>query len=73
MHRQRGVITLVAQSCAWRCWRAIESLVARGKVKNLPHMTWPEVRDLLTRTDMALIPVPALEQHGLHAPIRTDF
>jgi len=44
------------------------------KVKNyLPHMTWPEVRDLLTRTDLAIIPVPSLEQHGLHAPIGTDF
>jgi creatinine amidohydrolase len=44
------------------------------KVKNyLPHMTWPEVKDLLTRTDMVLIPVPSLEQHGLHAPIGTDF
>src|SRR5262249_29382170 len=44
------------------------------KVKNfLPHMTWPEVRDLLTRTDMVLIPMPALEQHGLHGPIGTDY
>ena len=44
------------------------------KVKNyLPHMTWPEVKDLLTRTDMVLIPVPSLEQHGLHAPIGTDY
>jgi creatinine amidohydrolase len=44
------------------------------KVRNfLPHMTWPEVRDLLTRTDMVLIPVPALEQHGLHGPIGTDY
>jgi creatinine amidohydrolase len=44
------------------------------KVKNyLPHMTSPEVRDLLTRTDIALIPVPSLEQHGLHGPIGTDF
>jgi creatinine amidohydrolase len=44
------------------------------KVRNyLPHMTWPEVRDLLTRTDMVLIPVPSLEQHGLHAPIGTDY
>ena len=36
-------------------------------------MTWPEVRDLLTRTDMVLVPVPSLEQHGLHTPIGTDF
>ncbi len=39
----------------------------------LPHMTWPEVRDLLTRTDIVLIPIPALEQHGFHAPIGTDY
>src|SRR5262245_34444007 len=44
------------------------------KVKNyLPHMTSPEVRDLLKRTDMVLIPVPSLEQHGPHAPIGTDY
>ena len=44
------------------------------KTKNyLPHMTWPEVRDLLTRSDVALIPVPALEQHGPQAPIGTDY
>jgi creatinine amidohydrolase len=44
------------------------------KVKNyLPHMTWPEVQDLLTRTDMVIIPIAAIEQHGPHAPIGTDF
>jgi creatinine amidohydrolase len=44
------------------------------KVKNyLPHMTSPEVRDLLTRTDMVILPVASLEQHGLHGPIGTDF
>jgi creatinine amidohydrolase len=44
------------------------------KIKNyLPHMTSPEVRDLLRKTDMALIPVASLEQHGLHGPIGTDF
>lgn len=44
------------------------------KVRNyLPHMTWPEVQDLLTRTDMVIIPVASLEQHGLHGPIGTDF
>src|SRR5579862_9196009 len=44
------------------------------KVKNyLPHMTWPEVQDLLTRTDMVIIPVTALEQHGPQTPIGTDF
>lgn len=44
------------------------------KVRNyLPHMTWPEVADLLTRSDMVIIPIASLEQHGLHGPIGTDF
>lgn len=44
------------------------------KIKNyLPHMTWPEVQDLLTRTDMVIIPVASLEEHGPQAPIGTDF
>ena len=33
------------------------------KIKNyLPHMTWPEVEALLTRTDMVIIPVASLEE-----------
>ncbi len=44
------------------------------KVKNyLPHMSWPEVQDLLTRTDMVIIPVGSMEQHSLQGPIGTDF
>src|SRR5258705_9602406 len=44
------------------------------KIKNyLPHMTWPEVQDLLTRTDVVLIPVSSLEQHGPQTPIGTDY
>ncbi len=44
------------------------------KVRNyLPHMTRPEVEDLLTRSDMVLIPVGSLEQHGTHLPIGTDY
>src|SRR5262245_16752858 len=44
------------------------------KIKNyLPHMTWPEVRDLLTRSDMVIIPVASLEEHGHQGPIGTDF
>jgi len=43
------------------------------KVHNyLPHMTRPEVEDFLTRSDMVVIPVGALEQHGTHLPIGTD-
>lgn len=44
------------------------------KVKNyLPHMSWTEVEDLLTRTDMVIMPVGALEEHGPHLPIGTDI
>ncbi len=44
------------------------------KVRNyLPHMTRPEVEDLLARTDMVIFPVGALEQHGTHLPIGTDY
>jgi creatinine amidohydrolase/Fe(II)-dependent formamide hydrolase-like protein len=39
----------------------------------LPHMTWPEVQALLTRTDMVIIPVASLEEHGPQTPIGTDF
>ena len=46
----------------------------QAKVKNyLPHMSWTEVEDLLTRTDMVIMPVGSLEQHGPHLPIGTDF
>ena len=36
-------------------------------------MTSPEVRDLLTRTDMVVLTVASLEQHGLQGPIGTDY
>jgi creatinine amidohydrolase len=36
-------------------------------------MTWPEVQDLRTRTDMVIMPIAAMEQHSLHLPIGTDF
>ncbi len=48
-------------------WRA-------QKIKNyLPDMAWPEVADLLTRSDMVIIPVAAIEQHGRQGPLGTDF
>lgn len=44
------------------------------KTKNyLPEMTWPEVEALLKRTDMVIIPVGAIEQHGPQGPVGTDF
>ncbi len=44
------------------------------KTKNyLPEMTWMEVDDLLKRSDMVIIPVGAIEEHGIAGPLGTDF
>lgn len=49
-------------------------LWTQKKVKNyLPHMTVPEVQEFLTKSDLVIIPIGALEQHGNHLPIGTDF
>ena len=53
---------------------AVNPLWHEEKVRNyLPHMTWPEVQDLRTRTDMVILPVTSIEQHGHQGPIGTDF
>lgn len=45
-----------------------------SKVKNyLPHMTVPEVEAFLKKSDLAIIPIGALEQHSSHLPMGTDF
>jgi creatinine amidohydrolase len=69
------VVALAAVSCLPATVIAqTNPLWTEQKVKNfLPHMTTTEVRDLLQRTDMVLIPIPALEQHGLQGPIGTDY
>jgi len=49
-------------------------LFQETKIKNyIPHMTWKEFEDALKRTDMAIIPVGSVEQHGKHLPLGTDF
>ena len=36
------------------------------------EMTWKEVADALQQTDICIIPVGAIEQHGYHLPLGTD-
>ena len=69
------VLSVASVSASWAQAPApANPLWHEQKVKNyLPHMTSPDVRDLLTRTDMAILTVASLEQHGLHGPIGTDF
>ncbi len=48
-------------------------LFKEAKIKNyLPHMSWKEVEEALERTDMVIIPVGSIEQHGKHLPLGTD-
>ena len=49
-------------------------LFKETKIKNyIPHMTWQEVEEALQRTDMVIIPVGSIEQHGKHLPLGTDI
>jgi creatinine amidohydrolase len=49
-------------------------LWTEAKVHNyLPHMTWTEVERFLERSDMVILPVGSVEQHGLHLPLGTDY
>ena len=68
------VCALVGVSVAAQTQAPANPLWREQKVKNyLPHMTWPEVRDLLTRTDMVILPVRSIEEHGHQGPLGTDF
>ena len=52
----------------------INPLWNEKKIKNyLPHMTVPEVYVFLTKSNLVIIPIGALEQHSSHLPIGTDF
>lgn len=68
-----GVVAPVAAQATAEAAPA-NPLWREAKVRNyLPHMTWPEVADLLTRTDVVIIPVAAIEEHGPQGPVGTDF
>ncbi len=72
---RRAALTLTLTSVvAGHGFAQTNPLWHEEKTKNfLPHMSWPEVRDLLTRSDMVLIPVPSIEQHGPQTPMGTDY
>ena len=39
----------------------------------LARLSWPEARDAIRQTRVALLPVGAMEQHGPHLPLGTDW
>ncbi len=68
------VVALIVATAAPCPPVAAQASIGPEKEPNfLPHMTRPEVETLLERTDMVIIPVTSLEQHGLHLPIGTDY
>lgn len=70
----KTLLAFVLCTATWISHAQTNPLWTEKKVKNyLPHMTVPEVNDFLTRSDMVIIPIGALEQHGYHLPIGTDF
>src|SRR5437667_7358751 len=74
MSTKRAFATLAGLLAAAVIHAQTNHLWHEEKIKNyLPHMTWPEVQELLTRTDMAIVPVASLEEHGPQAPIGTDY
>jgi len=49
-----------------------ETLYTVNGPKTLLEMTWEEVQDALQKTDICLIGVGAIEEHGPHLPLGTD-
>jgi creatinine amidohydrolase len=73
IRRTLGGAALLGLSLAPPVTSQPSALWSEAKVKNyLPHMTWPEVEALAKKTDMVIIPVGSLEQHGHQLPIGTD-
>jgi creatinine amidohydrolase len=74
MFREATLVAILACVATTTARAQTNPLWREEKTKNyLPHMSWPEVRDLLMRSDMVIIPVPSIEQHGPQTPMGTDF
>lgn len=70
----KGSLFLISLLAIYNVDAQTNPLWTQEKVKNyLPHMTVPEVEAFLQKSDLVIIPVGALEQHGNHLPIGTDF
>jgi len=39
----------------------------------IPEMTWVEIRDILPKVQVAIIPTGSTEQHGPHLPLQSDM
>ncbi len=52
--------------------RAPQHAVERRE-RYLPHMTWEDVARYLETSDLVIVPVGSVEQHGKHLPLGADF
>jgi len=69
-----SALLIITVICAAVFAQTTNPLFKEEKVKNyLPHMTWKEVEQALKKTDMIIMPVGAIEQHGKHLPLCTDI
>ena len=42
------------------------------KVYRYDHYTWPELRDLVKKQPVVVLPIGSVEDHGPHLPLDTD-
>lgn len=73
-------LVLVAGAVAAAALPAVAGDAARGTAAldsrtpfYLPHMTWDEVEQYLRTSDMVIVPVGSIEQHGRHLPLDSDI
>ena len=50
-----------------------ETAVGARRPFFMPHMSWDEVEAYLKTSDMVIIPVGSIEQHGKHLPLNSDI
>src|SRR4051794_37645740 len=53
---------------------AAPAAVAAGQVSatSMLQMTWPEFANAVAKTDIMLLPVGSIEEHGPHLPLESD-
>jgi creatinine amidohydrolase len=50
-----------------------EHAASTGGPVELARLSWPDARDAMRRSRVALLPIGATEQHGPHLPLGTDW
>ena len=68
------ILLILGSSSVSQSFSENNPLFQEQKIKNyLPHMSWKDIEEALVHTDIVIIPVGSIEQHGPHMPLGTDF